>query len=64
MPLLMNPCFPFLYQVTAKTKMVKIFTTFVFQYTKCPKHTYRRMEQIITEIIQAIKARSKILSGL
>jgi len=54
MPLLMNPCFPFLYQVRAKMKMGKIFT-FVSEYMKCPKHTYTRIEQNITEIIQAIK---------
>lgn len=34
MPLLINPDFPFLYEVTAKMKVVKIFTTCV-GYMNC-----------------------------
>lgn len=55
MPLLMNPCFPFFFQLTAMLQIVKIFTTFVFEYKKCSKHRYTGIEQNVTEIIQAIK---------
>lgn len=47
-PLLINPCFSYLYQVTVKMKMVNIFTTFVSVHIKC-LNTRAKMEQNIIE---------------
>lgn len=63
MLLLINLCFPFLYQVTAKMKMVKIFTTcWIYEMFK---HIHTQGQSKMSwKVIQAMKSRTKILNNL